>query len=178
MFPLIIMAVVGMASAGIAAKGKQDATNAQQKLDKVGLARHAVNTQTKVTSMRVNADRIEDKFRRDKLSLAVTSKQTQAANQVKNAVLGIEGVSAGDIMAAEQISSDMVFNDINTKRDQVIGDLQQQYNSALINLGTTTSDLSLQHQIQDDAIDMSESVLGGLVQGGVQGYSQDKQFNK
>lgn len=178
MFTLLLMSVVGAAQAGIAAKNNQSNTNAQQKLDKVGLARHAVNVQTNVSAMRVNADRLEDKFRRDKLGSAVASKQQKAANQVKNAVLGIEGVSTGDVMAAEQISGDMALNDIDTKREQVIGDLQLQYNAALANLGTATSDLTLQHQIQDDAINVPESVLGGLVQGGVQGYTQDKQFNK
>ena len=166
MLPLIIMAVAGVASGAMSAKRNKDNLDAQASLDKAGLNRSAVNAAERLNTVQVNADRTADKFRKDKLSLQIQSKERQAANEVQNAVLGISGVSAGDIMAAEQISSDIMAQDIDSKRDQIMMNMQAEFDNITNNLNVQAEDMSLQHRIRRDATpSMSESVLGGLISG-------------
>jgi hypothetical protein len=166
MLPFIIMAVAGVASGAVSGKRNKDNLDAQASLDKAGLNRSAVNAAERLNTVRVNADRTADKFRKDKLSLQIQSKERKAANEVQNAVLGISGISAGDIMAAEQISSDIMSQDLDSKRDQIMMNMQAEFDNITNNLNVQAEDMSLQHRIRRNAApSMGESVLGGLISG-------------
>jgi uncharacterized protein (DUF885 family) len=166
MLPFILMAVAGVATGAMSGKRNKDNLDAQASLDKAGLNRSAVNAAERLNTVRVNADRTADKFRKDKLSLQIQSKERKAANEVQNAVLGISGVSAGDIMAAEQISSDIMSQDLDSKRDQIMMNMQAEFDNITNNLNVQAEDMSLQHRIRRKAApSMGESVLGGLISG-------------